>query len=99
MFKVFAMYRKPDDVDAFLSHYYDVHIPLVEKIPGLHKAVVNRITAAPMGGEPVYFLVVELQFPDKETFGKAMASPENQAAGQDLATFAKDLVDVMIAEA
>jgi len=99
MHKLFAMYRKPDDEAAFLKHYHEVHIPLVEKIPGLSKAVVNRVAGAPMGGEPAYFLIAELQFPDKATFDAAMASPENQAAGRDLMGFAKGLVDLMVAEA
>lgn len=37
--KLLAMYTQPDDVDAFLTHYRDVHAPLVEKVPGLTKLV------------------------------------------------------------
>ena len=98
MYKLFALYRKPDDADAFLKHYEDVHMPLVRTIPGLKDAVVNRITASPTGGEPEYFMIAEMRFPDKETFDKAMTSPENRAAGKDLMTFAKGKVTLLVAE-
>ncbi|MEO1251074.1 MAG: EthD family reductase [Pseudomonadota bacterium] len=99
MIKLFALYKKPDDVDAFMRHYENVHMPLVEKIPGLEKSVVNRVTGAPMGGEPDYFIITEMQFPDQATFEKAMASPENRAVGKDAMEFAGDLITVMTAKA
>ncbi|MEM1102878.1 MAG: EthD family reductase [Pseudomonadota bacterium] len=98
MHKLFALYKKPDDVEAFMRYYEETHIPLVEKVPGLAAARVNRVTADPFGGEPAYFLIAELCFPDKATFDAAMASPENKAVGQDLANFAKGLVTLVIAE-
>lgn len=98
MTKLIALYKKPDDPDAFLKHYRDVHIPLVEKIPGLKNATVNYVKGAPMGGEPEYFLIAEMEYPDRETFDKAMASEENRAAGKDLMSFAKGLVTLLVAE-
>ena len=98
MHKLIALYKKPDDIDAFMTHYENIHVPLVKKIPGLEKAVINRVTAAPMGGEPAYFLIAEMQYRDADTFHKAMASPENQAAGKDLMSFAKGLVTLVVAE-
>lgn len=83
MMKLIALYKKPEDPDAFLNHYRDVHMPLVLKTPGLESAKVNHVKSAPMGGEPAYFMIAEMTFPDKETFDKAMASPENRAAGKD----------------
>lgn len=98
MMKLIALYKRPDDINAFLEHYEKVHMPLVKEIPGLSGAVVNRVTGTPTGGEPPYFLIAELQFPDKATFEAAMASPENRAAGKDLMNFAKDLVTLIVAE-
>lgn len=99
MIKLIALYKRPQDVEAFLDHYENVHIPLVRKIPGLKNAVVNRVTGSPMGGEPAYFQIAELQFPDQATFEAAMASPEFRAAGKDVASFAKGIVTLLIAEA
>ena len=98
MIKLLALYKKPADLDAFMKHYEEVHIPLVKKIPGLAKAVINKAIGAPMGGEPAYFMIAEMHFADKPTFDAAMASPENRAAGKDIMSFAKDLATLMVVE-
>lgn len=98
MIKLIALYKKPEDEASFLKHYHDVHIPIVKAIPGLEKAVVNRVVASPMGGEPDYFLIAEMHFPDQETFDTAMASPENRAAGKDLMSFVKGLATLLVAQ-
>jgi uncharacterized protein (TIGR02118 family) len=95
--KLLALYTKPEDEAAFLEHYHSVHLPLVEKIPGLQKAVVNRIEKNLMGGEPPYFLIAELHFADQAALDAAMASPENRAAGKDVAGFAKGLITMLLA--
>jgi uncharacterized protein (TIGR02118 family) len=95
--KLVALYRKPEDVDAFTRHYEDVHMPLVAKTPHLQKTTVNRVVGSPMGETP-YFLLVEMAYPDRERFDEAMRSPENKAAGKDLMGFARDLVTLMVVE-
>ncbi len=97
MHKLIVTYKKPDDVDAFMAHYNTVHIPLVQKIPGLVKTEINHVTGNPMGGEPDLFMIVELCFADEESFQVAMQSPENLNAGKDVAGFAKGLVSAMFA--
>ena len=95
--KLVALYRKPDDVDAFTRHYEEVHMPLVAKTPHLMKTVVGKVTGSPMG-EPPYFLMAEMIFPDAERFEEAMRSEENRAAGKDLMSFARDLVTLLVVE-
>jgi uncharacterized protein (TIGR02118 family) len=95
--KLLAMYQQPADIDAFLSHYNEVHLPLVMKVPGLQKAVVNRIDKNLMGGDAPYFMIAELHFADQAAFDAAMASPENRAAGKDVMSFAKGLVTMLTA--
>lgn len=97
--KLMALYTRPDDVEAFMTYYNDVHLPLVDKLPGLQKTVINRVTGSPMGGDPAYFLIAEMHFADKATFDEAMRSPENRAVGKDVMSFAKGLVTVLVAEA
>jgi uncharacterized protein (TIGR02118 family) len=31
----FALYRTPDDPEAFDRHYFGSHVPLIERTPGL----------------------------------------------------------------
>jgi len=95
--KLIALYRKPDDIDAFMAHYRDVHLPLVAKTPHLQKTVINRVTGGPMG-EPPYFMMAEMHFPDADSFKAAMKSDENKAAGKDLMGFAGKLVTLMVVE-
>lgn len=98
MKKLIALYKKPDDVTAFLTHYRTVHAPIVEQIPGLARLVVNHVTGSPMGGEPAYFMIAEMHFPDQATFDAAMRSDANRAAGKDLMNFAKGLVTLLVVD-
>jgi uncharacterized protein (TIGR02118 family) len=96
--KVIALYDPPDDPAAFFKHYETVHAPLVKKTPGLQSFVLNRVTADAFGGVPRYALIAEMTYADRASFEAAMQSPENQAAGQDLMTFAKGKVTIVVAD-
>ena len=98
MYKLIALYDRPDDEEAFMAHYTSVHMPLVQATPGLIAAKAWRVKANAMGGEAPLFLVAEMSYPDKATFDAAMASKENRAAGKDLMSFARDKVTLLIAE-
>ncbi len=98
MHKFFALYKKPDDLPAFMEHYENVHAPLARKVPGLKKLVVNRITRDAFGGEPAHVLIAELHFDSQEDFDAAMHSDENKAAGKDAVAFAGGLITALIAE-
>ena len=96
--KVVALYRRPDDVESFMRHYHDVHLPLVRQTPGLDHLEVSRVFASGSGGEPEYVLVTEMEYPDRDTFRAAMRSQQNAAVMQDVARFAAGLMTVLIAE-
>lgn len=98
MVKLIAMYRQPSDTAAFDEHYTNVHTPLVEKVPGLKKLEVTRITGTPMGKPSPYYLIAQMYFENQDAFQTAMASSENRAAGKDLMSFAGDIVEMMVGE-
>ena len=98
MIKLVALYTRPDDPDAFMTHYREVHGALVRKTPGLQRFEVSRITANAFGGEPAYFLVAEMYYADRDAFRVAMRSPENQAVTQDVMGFASGLVTALVCE-
>lgn len=98
MYKLIALYRQPQDCEAFDSHYESVHTPLVKQIPGLERLEVTRISGTPMGKPASFYLLAEMYFSDEAAFQKAMASRENRATGKDLMSFAGDIVDVMVGE-
>jgi len=97
MHKLIALYQAPEDPDAFMAHYGDVHMPLVRAVPGLVEAKAWRVKGDAMGGEAP-FLIAEMSYPDEATFNAAMASAENRAAGKDLMSFARGKVKLLIVE-
>ena len=91
MTKLIALYRKPADATLFDKHYFDVHIPLIRKMPGLRKLEITGITGAPIG-ESKYHLLAEMYFDSIDSMNAANASPEGRAAAKDLMNFAADVV-------
>jgi uncharacterized protein (TIGR02118 family) len=94
MHKLMALYKIPADEAAFFAHYNAVHLPLVDKIPGLVRTEVTKIDRTLMGDEG-NFLLAELYFADADSFRKAMKSDENGAVGADAVAFAPGILTVM----
>lgn len=97
MVKLIAFYKKPEDVAAFDKAYFETHVPLALKMPGLVKCEVAKVTGAP-GGEAPYHMVAELYFDDMAALNAAMASPEGKAAAKNLMGFAAKVVGMCFAE-
>jgi uncharacterized protein (TIGR02118 family) len=98
MAKLYAIYQQPADAKAFDSYYYNTHVPLAKKIPGLRSYEVTRGDVMGMAGKHGVYLVATLGFDSMAAIGAAMASPEGQATAADLANFASAGVDVMMGE-
>ncbi|HEV8538873.1 MAG TPA: EthD family reductase [Bacteroidota bacterium] len=91
MVKLVALYRKPPDVPGFDKHYFDIHLPLIRKTPGLRRLEVTRITGAPLG-DAKYHVMAEMYYDSIDAMNAANASAEGRAAGKDLMGFAADVV-------
>lgn len=96
MSKLIALFKQPADPTAFDQAYFNTHLPLIAKVPGLNKTVVTRFTRT-LQGEGFY-LMTEMVFDDREALKTGMKSPEMAAAGANLNTFAAGLVTLMFAE-
>ena len=81
--KLMVLYTHPDDPDAFERYYFDTHLPLVSKSPGLQRAETGRMVAAIDGGEHTYYRAAELYFADQEALGAALGSDEGKATAAD----------------
>lgn len=90
MARMVVIYRTPKDVEAFNRHYFDIHVPLAKKIPGLRKYEVSDGPIVTPGGTSDIHLIGTLHFDDLAAIQKAFASPEGQAAGADRRHFAPD---------
>jgi uncharacterized protein (TIGR02118 family) len=97
MVKLIAMYKTPSDIEEFEKHYFEVHMPMIEKMPGLLKTEVSKISGMP-GQESKYHLMAEMYFENMDKLNESMASTEGKAAGKDLMGFAKEYVIMMFGE-
>lgn len=100
MYKTIVVYSQPAEADkeTFENHYFNVHIPLVQKVPGLVKAEVNRVDPQPDGSPAPYFLITELCFNSKEEMAAAWATPEGKAVFKDTRNFPPGLMTAVNAE-
>lgn len=94
--KLVALYKEPADPSAFDEAYFNTHVPLIQKVPGLQKMVVTRFTRTLMGEG--FYMMAEMHFADKDALKTAMKSPEMAVAGDNLNSFAEGLVTLMFAE-
>lgn len=94
--KLVALYDQPEDPQAFDEAYFDTHLPLLKKVPGLQRTEVLRFTRTVMG-QGKYMMAV-MYFEDEEALKGAMRSGEMQAAGENLNSFAEGLVSLMYAQ-
>ena len=83
MVKLIALYRHPEDKKAFDDHYWNVHAPLAEKMPGLKKLEVTRLVGTPMGGELA--LLEELNGSPQATHKASLVAGDDHVLGDQLA--------------
>lgn len=83
MAKMIVIYDQPKDQEGFEKHYFEVHIPLVQKVPHLQGAEVHRVLQAMYTDEKLY-LIAELQFENPEVLTQALATPEFQEVQADV---------------
>jgi len=96
MARLVVMYKTPRDAAAFDRHYFDRHVPIAKKIPGLRKYEVNNGPVATPAGPSGIHLVAILHFDDMAAIQNAFASAEGQAAAADVQTFATGGVDMYL---
>ncbi|RNI36332.1 EthD family reductase [Hanamia caeni] len=89
MATMMVIYKTPRDKESFLEHYFDVHIPLAKKLPGLIKYKVSQSPVPVISGQDV-FLIGELVFASMEDIKSAFASPEGRACAEDRKILAED---------
>jgi uncharacterized protein (TIGR02118 family) len=91
-----AIYKTPKDIEAFDKHYFEVHIPLAKKLPGLIKYDVGkRPIISPTEHSDVY-CIGTLYFDSLDAIKTAFASSEGQACAADRRILAPNNDDVQI---
>lgn len=90
MIRIVALHAQPSDAEAYLSYYWEKHMPLVEKVPGVQKIRVGKVIGTPNGDTDPYWLVSEVFFEDAKARDLAMASEEMKVAMADVPNFAEE---------
>jgi uncharacterized protein (TIGR02118 family) len=85
--RLIVQYGQPTDPAAFDQHYRDVHVPLVQKVPGLVRFTVGHPRSMDPS-TPAPYAVAELDFESAEAMGQALSTEEGRATGADVPTFA-----------
>ena len=96
MATMIAIYRTPKDTKAFDKHYFEVHIPLAKKLPGLIKYDVGRSPIISPTKHTDVYCIGTLHFESLDAIKTAFASPEGQACAADRKILAPNNEDVQI---
>lgn len=82
MFKtMFFLYRRADFTPEQFQEYSRItHMPLVSRVPGLKRYVVNHTAMNPSGVADACDAVAELWFDSPDAFQSALGTPEAAAA-------------------
>jgi len=86
MAQLVVMYKTPKDTAAFDKHYFEKHVSIAKKIPGLRKYEVSQGPVATPAGPSGYHLVAVLHFDNLAAIQAAFGSAEGQAAAADVQT-------------
>ena len=87
MVRIVALHPEPKDRNEFDRYYLEVHMPLVQRLPGVKKIRYGRVTGTPDGGTSPYYLVADVYFEDRQALEAALSSTEGQAAMADVPNF------------
>ena len=86
MSKLIVLYPKPADPEQFDKHFRSVHMPLVQKMPGLRS--FNYGPATGLDAAPgAFFWCFIGTFDSRQALLDAFGTPEGQAAVADIPNY------------
>jgi uncharacterized protein (TIGR02118 family) len=92
------MYKTPKQAGAFDKYYFETHVPIAKRIPGLRKYEVSQGPVVTPIGPSGFHLIATLHFDNLAAIQAAFASAEGQAAAADVQTFATGGADMLLFE-
>jgi uncharacterized protein (TIGR02118 family) len=96
MARLVVLYKTPKNAAAFDKYYFETHVPIAKKVPGLRKYEVSQGPIATPAGPSGLHLIATLHFDDLAAIQRAFASAEGQTAAADVQTFATGGVDMLL---
>ena len=96
MAQLMVMYKTPKDTAAFDKHYYEMHVPLAKRIPGLRKYEVSNGPVVTPAGPSAFHLIAILTFDSVAAVQAAFGSAEGKVAATDVQKFATGGADMIL---
>jgi uncharacterized protein (TIGR02118 family) len=94
MAQMIVIYKTPKNPAAFDRHYFEVHVPLARRLPGLRKLETNRGPIISLYGASDVHLVATMHFDSLSDINAAFMSECGRTCAADrqqLATHANDV--------
>jgi uncharacterized protein (TIGR02118 family) len=96
--RLLVLYGHPQDPAAFDEYYHEIHVPLARRMRGLRKWTIGKVAGTP-GDQPApYYYIADLYADSREQLDAILASPEGQAAVEDVPKFASGGVTFLYTE-
>lgn len=83
MAKMTVIYNTPKDIDFFERHYFEVHVPLAKKLPGLIAYEINDNVIISTTEHAVPYRIAHLHFESYEMMMAAFQSEIGQQCAAD----------------
>lgn len=96
MARMVVVYRTPKNPEAFDKHYFNVHIPLAKRLPGLTKYETSKGPVIGMAGAIDPYFIATLHFESLEAIKFAFATELGQSCATDRRVLAPEEQDVQI---
>lgn len=96
--RITSLHGAPSDRGEFDRYYWQVHTPIVQRIPGVRNIRFGRVLETANGEPPPYYLVSDVYFDDRAALDAALKSPEMREAIADVPNFASGGVTIMFCE-
>jgi uncharacterized protein (TIGR02118 family) len=90
MARMVVIYSKPNDVAAFEKHYFETHVPLAKRLPGIRKYEVSQGPIVSPAGASDAWMVATLHFDSLAAIREAFASDIGEQCAADRREFAPD---------
>jgi uncharacterized protein (TIGR02118 family) len=98
MVKLTVLYGHPTDPAHFEKYYAQTHMPIAQKVEGVRRIELAKVTGSPDGSPSAFYRMAELYFDDAKHLQSVMATDAMQKTVADIANFATGGVTVLVAE-
>lgn len=91
-----VIYKTPKDPEAFDEHYFNVHVPMAKKLPGLVEYETSNGKIVGMAGAMDPYLIASLKFESLDKIKAAFGTDLGKALAKDRKTLAPEDAQVQM---